>query len=64
MKVGDLVKMRWLATGYRRWSACGTIIAIDDEDYVTVQWWDGTEFIPNPSMEKPTDLAVICEGDK
>ena len=62
MKVGDLVRLRNYL--YSRRTACGTIIAIDDEDYVTVQWWDGTEFIPNPSMEKPTDLAVICEGDK
>ena len=73
MKVGDLVKMkgafathrRWSRPpAIRRWSACGTIIAIDEEDYVTVQWWDSIEFIPNPSMEKPTDLMVICEGDK
>ena len=71
MNVGDLVKlrgafanhrMRWFAN-HRSWSACGTVIAIDEEDYVTVQWWDGTEFIPNPSMEKPTNLMVICEGD-
>ena len=64
MKVGDLVKMRGAFTGHRSWSACGTVIAIDEEDYVTVQWWDSTEFIPNPSMEKPTDLLVICEGNK
>jgi len=56
--------MRGAFASHRSWSACGTIIAIDDEDYVTVQWWDSTEFIPNPSMEKPTNLLVICEGDK
>ena len=63
MKVGDLVKLRGAFASHRSWSACGTVIAIDEEDYVTVQWWDGTEFIPNPSMEKPTELLVICEGD-
>ena len=64
MKIGDLVKMRGAFASHRSWSACGTIIAIDEEDYVTVQSWDGTEFIPNPSMEKPTNLIIICEADK
>ena len=62
MQVGDLVKMRNLIGS--PYSRCGTVIAIDEEDYVTVQWWDDTVIIPNPSMEKPTDLTVICEGDK
>jgi len=62
MKVGDLVKMRNLIGD--QWSRCGTVIAIDEEDYVTVQWWDNTWIIPNPSMEKPTSLIVICEANK
>ncbi len=62
MRVGDLVKLRGLIGG--RGSACGTIIAIDGEEYVTVQWWHDTFFIPNPSMEKPTNLIVICDGDE
>ena len=64
MNVGDLVKMRGAFASHRSWSACGTIVAIDEEDYVTVQWWYDSVIIPNPSMEKPTDLLVICEGDK
>jgi hypothetical protein len=61
VKVGDLVKLRGLIGD--RGGACGTIVEIDEEDMVTVQWWDSTAFIPNPSMEKPTNLMVICEGD-
>ena len=64
VKVGDLVKLRGAFASHRSWSACGTVIAIDEEDYVTVQWWHGMEVVPNPSMEKPTDLLVICEGNK
>jgi hypothetical protein len=33
-------------------------------EVLTVRWWDSTAFIPNPSMEKSTNLIVICEGDK
>ena len=62
MKVGDLVRLRNYL--YSKRTACGTIIHIDEEDYVTVQWWDKTVLIPNPSIEKPTDLIIVCEGGK
>lgn len=62
MKVGDLVKLRNYL--YSKRTSCGTIIHIDEEDFVTVQWWDKTVLIPNPSIEKPTDLIIVCEGGK
>ena len=64
MKVGDLVKLKEHFGHAMNRTSCGTVIAVDEEDYVTVQWWDDTVFIPNPSMEKPTSLVVVCEGDK
>jgi hypothetical protein len=64
MKVGDLVKLKEFFGHVMSRTACGTIVDIDEEDMVTVRWWDSTAFIPNPSMEKSTNLIVICEGDK
>ena len=64
MKVGDLVKLKGYFGHVMNRTSCGTIVEIDEEDMVTVRWWDSTAFIPNPSMEKSTNLIVICEGDK
>ena len=58
MKVGSLVKHRQFF-GSR--TSIGTVLEVDDEHYVTVSWWDTTWVIPNPSMEKITDLVIICE---
>ena len=60
MKVGDLVKLKEFFGHAMNRTSCGTVIAIDEEETVTVQWWDDTFFIPNPSMEKSTKLVVIC----
>ena len=64
MKVGALVKLKEFLGHAMNRTSCGTVIAIDEEETVTVQWWDDTFFIPNPSMEKSTNLVVICEADK
>ena len=64
MKVGDLVKLKQFFGHAMNRTSCGTVIAIDEEETVTVQWWDDTFFIPTPSMEKSTNLVVICEADK
>ena len=64
MKVGDLVRLKPFFGHAMNRTSCGTVVAVDEEDMITVQWWDTTAFIPNPSMEKPTNLTVICEGDK
>ena len=62
MKIGDLVKLkRFFAHSMNR-TSLGTVIDVDEEDMITVQWWDDTAFIPNPSMEKSTNLIVVCEG--
>jgi|TARA_R100001082_G_C4349188_1_gene153724 hypothetical protein len=61
MKVGDLVKLKEFFGHAMNRTSCGTVIAVDEEGTVTVQWWDDTVFIPNPSMEKSTNLVVICE---
>ena len=60
MKVGELVKLKQFFGHAMNRTSCGTVIAIDEEETVTVQWWDDTFFIPNPSMEKSTNLVVIC----
>ena len=60
MKVGDLVKLKEFFGHAMNRTSCGTVIAVDEEGTVTVQWWDDTVFIPNPSMEKSTNLVVIC----
>ena len=60
MKVGDLVKLKEFFGHAMNRTSCGTVIAVDEEGTVTVQWWDDTAFIPNPSMEKSTNLVVIC----
>ena len=64
MKVGDLVKLKEFFGHVMNRTCCGTIVDIDEEEMVTVRWWDSTAFIPNPSMEKSRNLIVICEGDK
>ena len=64
MKVGDLVRLKPFFGHAMNRTSCGTVIAVDEEGTVTVQWWDDTFFIPNPSMEKSTNLVVICEADK
>ena len=64
MKVGDLVRLKPFFGHAMNRTSNGTVIAVDEEGMVTVQWWDDTAFIPNPSMEKSTNLVVICEGDK
>ena len=64
MKVGDLVKLKQFFGHAMNRTSCGTVIAIDEEARVTVQWWDDTFFIPNPSMEKSTNLVVICGEDE
>ena len=60
MKVGHLVKLKEFFGHAMNRTSCGTVIAVDEEGTVTVQWWDDTFFIPNPSMEKSTNLVVIC----
>ena len=64
MKVGDLVKLKEFFGHAMNRTSCGTVIAVDEEGTVTVQWWDDTFFIPNPSMEKSTNLVVICGEDE
>ena len=64
MKIGDLVRLKEFFGHAMNRTSCGTVIAVDEEGTVTVQWWDDTFFIPNPSMEKSTNLVVICEADK
>ena len=64
MKVGDLVKLKEFFGHAMNRTSCGTVIAVDEEGIVTIQWWDDTAFIPNPSMEKSINLARVCEGDK
>ena len=61
MKVGDLVRLKPFFGHAMNRTSNGTVIAVDEEDMITVQWWDDTVFIPNPSMEKSTNLVVICE---
>lgn len=62
MKRGDLVKLKDFF-GHAMSRTChGTVLEVDDEDMVLVHWWDKTVFIPNPSMEKSTNLVVICES--
>ena len=64
MKVGDLVKLKEFFGHAMNRTSCGTVIAVDEEGIVTIQWWDDTAFIPNPSMEKSTNLVVICGEDE
>ena len=64
MKVGDLVKLKEFFGHAMNRTSCGTVIAVVEEGTVTVQWWDDTFFIPNPSMEKSTNLVVICGEDE
>ena len=64
MRVGDLVKLKEFFGHAMNRTSCGTVIAVDEEGTVTVQWWDDTFFIPNPSMEKSTNLVVICGEDE
>ena len=64
MKVGDLVRLKPFFGHAMNRTSCGTVIAVDEEGIVTVQWWDDTFFIPNPSMEKSTNLVVICGEDE
>ena len=64
MKIGDLVKLKQFFAHAMNRTSFGTVIDVDEEDMVTVQWWDDTVFIPNPSIEKSTNLVLVCEGDK
>ena len=63
MKVGDLVKLRGLIGD--RGGACGTIVEIDEEDYVTVQWWDGHWLFKDPingnlfTAEDAIDIEIV-----
>jgi hypothetical protein len=62
MKTGDLVKLKSFFGHVMNRTCHGTVLEVDDEDMVLVHWWDETVFIPNPSMEKSTNLVVICKG--
>ncbi len=64
MKPGDLVKLKDFFGHAMNRTCHGTVLKVDDEDMVLVHWWDETVFIPNPSMEKKTNLVVVCEGGK
>ena len=61
MKVGDLVRLKDLAT--HEPNLLWHVIAADEEGMVTVQWWDDT-FLSQPSIEKSINLALVCEGEK